>query len=144
MEITVRTARPDDFESIARLNHEELHYDFPPLETYQRLVELLHRKSHLVVVAEADGVVVGYLHACDYDLIYADPLKNVMGIAVSERFRHRGAGSLLLKAVEQWAERTGAAGVRIASGEERQGAHAFYRACGYLDKKRKISFEKIL
>ena len=91
----------------------------------------------------ADGRVAGYLHLCDYDLLYAPPLKNVLGIAVASRFRRQGIGRALLQAGEDWARRTGAAGVRLVSGASRTGAHAFYRRCGYGGVKQQINFKKM-
>ncbi len=70
-------------------------------------------------------------------------MKNIMGIAVSSSFRKKGAGRALLKAVEDWAQKDGAAGVRLASGAERTGALAFYRRCGYTGGKRQIRFQKM-
>ena len=86
--------------------------------------------------------MIGYVHANDYDVIYAPPMKNIMGIAVSNRFRKEGVGRALLAAVEAWARETGAWGIRLVSGAERTGAHEFYRHCGYSGEKRQVNFKK--
>lgn len=65
-----------------------------------------------------------------------------MGIAVSKQYKRQGVGKALLEAVEEWAKKTGASGVRLVSGETRSGAHAFYRYCGYEGEKRQINFKK--
>ncbi|MEG0711801.1 MAG: GNAT family N-acetyltransferase, partial [Niameybacter sp.] len=85
---------------------------------------------------------IGYVHANDYDVIYAPHMKNIMGIAVSKQYKRQGVGKALLEAVEEWAKKTGASGVRLVSGETRSGAHTFYRYCGYEGEKRQINFKK--
>lgn len=80
----------------------------------------------------------------DYDLLYAPHYKNIMGIAVSPKYRRQGVGSSLLSAVEQWASETGAEAVRLCSGEERKGAHEFYKSLGYVNSKKQLNFSKKL
>ena len=73
-----------------------------------------------IYVALIDGNVIGYVHANDYDVIYAPHMKNIMGIAVSSNFRKMGIGKALLDSVEHWARDTGASGVRMVSGATRK------------------------
>ena len=63
--------------------------------------------------------------------MYFDPMKNILGIAVFTEFRRRGVATKLITAGEQWARDTGAIGVRLVSGYDREGAHAFYERMGY-------------
>lgn len=142
MKLSVRSAKPEDAAAIARLSREEMGYDFPAEQTARRLKKLLAEPGNRIFVAEAENEIVGYVHANDYDVLYAPHMKNIMGIAVSSNFRRNGAGRLLLASVEQWARETGAAGVRLVSGASRTGAHAFYRACGYEEKKDQKNFRK--
>ena len=74
---------------------------------------------------------------------YFEPLKNILGIAVDPHFQRHGIGRALLRAAENWAEQTGAAGVRLVSGGERAGAHSFYRSCGYTCTKKQLNFKKM-
>lgn len=142
MEVLIRDAVLEDWEELARLNREEMGYDYPPEQTREKLLKLLKNSGDKILVAQYEGKLAGYLHLCDYDLLYADPLKNVMGIAVSADCRRMGIGRLLLEAGEKWAKETGAAGVRLNSGETRTGAHAFYRAMGYESRKKQMNFKK--
>ena len=96
-----------------------------------------------IFVAELEGRVIGYVHLADYDVLYAPPMKNIMGIAVSPQYRRKGVGRVLLEAGEKWAAETGAAGVRLVSGESRTEAHAFYRSLGYQSPKRQINLKKV-
>ena len=144
MEWTIREARLSDCAAIARLNREEMGYDYPEEQTREKLRACLANPAHKILVAEGGGEVLGYLHLADYDVLYFPHLKNVLGLAVSHRCRRQGAGKALLAAGEAWARETGAAGVRLVSGEARKGAHAFYQSQGYSGNKPQRNFKKPL
>lgn len=143
MEIEIRPAVPGDSEALARLNRESMGYDYPPEKTEGQLRKLLSDGKNGIFVAEAAGKVVGYVHLTDYDLLYADHMKNIMGIAVDPACRRMGVGKALLTAAEEWAKETGADGVRLVSGETRTGAHAFYRSLGYEGNKMQLNLKKM-
>lgn len=142
-DVEIRRATLDDAQGICRLNREDLGYTYDPVKTENRLRFLMGRPDHRVLVAVLDSQIAGYIHACSYDLLYADPMKNIMGIAVKDAFRRRGVGKALLEAVESWARQDGAAGVRLASGSDRKAAHRFYLSCGYTKNKEKLNFSKV-
>ena len=143
--VTIRQAKPEDATAIQRLNQEGLGYDYP-LEKTRALLELFSgREDQCVLVAELDGeLVIGYIHLEDYQTLYFDPMKNVLGIAVLPAFRRTGVATKLLTAGEQWAKETGASGIRLNSGSAREGAHAFYEHLGYESKKLQKHFIKRL
>lgn len=142
MDITIRKCILADCEQIVLLNKNEMGYDFPFDITKRRLEKVLDDKNHKINVAVIDNKVVGYVHANNYDLLYAPHLKNILGIAVSSDYKRMGIGKLLLNSIEKWADETGATGVRLVSGATRLGAHEFYRACGYSKEKKQINFKK--
>lgn len=158
MNLKIREAEARDGQDIARLNQEDLGYEYSIQGTREKLEQVLSSGKDKVFVAvmEEDGeerlsgrtlekaaFVVGYIHACDYDVLYCPHLKNIMGIAVSSEYRGRGIGRALLEQVELWAKESGAIGVRLVSGAGRTGAHEFYRRCGYTGGKEQINFKKI-
>lgn len=134
----------DDYESIHNLNCDEMGYRVPIDMTKQKLDQIIKSERDKVFVATVSGAVVGYVHANDYDVIYAPHMKNIMGIAVSSEYKRQGIGKELLFAVEQWAKDSGALAVRLVSGSRRTGAHDFYRHCGYKLEKEQINFKKSL
>lgn len=140
--ITVREGALSDCESIYLISRNDLGYDYPLKETAVRLEMILKSKKDKVFVAEYGGRVIGYIHACDYDVIYAPSMKNILGLAVDSRYRRLGAGKALLSAAESWAKETGAAGIRLCSGAERKEAHEFYKNCGYTCSKQQLNFKK--
>ena len=143
MEFEIREATIADADEIYILNRDEMGYEFPVEQTKEKLIKLLSNSSDKIFVAVAENKVVGYVHANDYDVIYAPHMKNIMGIAVSKDYKRNGIGVALLQSVENWAKQTGASGVRLVSGESRTGAHEFYRHCGYAGEKKQINFKKI-
>ena len=106
----IRDAVLDDAEGICNLNRDDLGYSYPPAKTREKLAALLKGGKDRVFVAEINGEVAGYIHACDYDTLYMPHLKNIMGIAVSREHRREGIGKALLSAVEKWAWETGEVG----------------------------------
>lgn len=141
-EIIIRDAGIQDAEALVELNRLEMGYEYPVEKTKEKLAALLAGGKDKILVAEMDGAVVGYVHLNDYDLLYADHMKNIMGIAVSSRHRRMGIGAKLLTAAEGWARESGADGVRLVSGESRTGAHAFYRSLGYEGNKMQLNLKK--
>lgn len=118
-------------------------YEYPIEDTKKQLQQILNDSNHKIYVAVVADKVVGYIHANNYDLLYAPHLKNIMGIAVSSDFRKNGIGKMLLAEVEKWAKDTGAFGVRLLSGATRIGAHDFYKSCGYEGNKGQKNFKKM-
>ena len=57
-----------------------------------------------IFVAEIEHLVVGYVHATKYDLLYANSMVNIMGSAVLEEYRHNGIATKLMDSVEEWAQ----------------------------------------
>ncbi|BCN30759.1 GNAT family N-acetyltransferase [Anaeromicropila herbilytica] len=144
MNIEIRECNIEDARYIYELNRDEMEYDYPFEQTIDKLERILSSKNDKVFVAIIQDIVVGYVHANDYDVIYTPHMKNIMGIAVSSKYKGNGIGKALLTEVENWAKETGAYGIRLVSGEERSGAHEFYRHCGYIENKRQINFKKIV
>ena len=138
----IREALDKDFMRIYELNRDALGYDYPVEKTWERLMKVIRRPTDKIYVACEDGRVVGYVHAADYECTYMDSLKNLMGIAVDAAYRDQGIGLALLEKAEKWAREEHCAGVRVVSGTHRDGAHEFYRSCGYEEGTDKKTFFK--
>ncbi len=143
MQVKIREFQMTDSKAIYDLNREEMGYEYPLEDTKAKLHQLSSSQCDKIYVAVVDEEVVGYIHANDYNLIYAPHMKNIMGIAVSSHWKRQGIGRALLARVEAWAQETGAKGVRLVSGASRTGAHAFYRSCGYSGDKMQLNLKKM-
>ncbi len=142
-DIVILEAARDDFKRICELNRTALGYDYPEDKTLDRLKVVLGRPADRVFIAEYMGETAGYVHAADYECAYCDSLKNIMAIAVDERYRGLGVGRKLLEAAECWAKSCGCTGVRLVSGIARTDAHKFYLSCGYTLRKEAKNFIKL-
>lgn len=143
MDFQIRKCRIEDANYIYQLDCSEMGYEYSVDKTKSKLDRLLKSDKDKIFVATVQNVVVGYIHANDYDVLYAPHMKNIMGIAVSNEYKKHGIGKALLTEVERWAKETGASGIRLVSGSTRTGAHEFYRRCGYDGGKQQINFKKI-
>lgn len=52
-------------------------YEYPVDKTKNKLEHLLKSDKDKIFVATVQSIVVGYIHANDYDVIYAPHMKNV-------------------------------------------------------------------
>jgi predicted N-acetyltransferase YhbS len=142
--MNIREARPEDAARLAEISDVALGYASPPEDTRRRLIDVTAKPEHFLRVAEDErGEVIGFIHACSYDTLYYDPVKYVMALAVDPAWQGKGVGKALLTACEEWAKADGAMGVRLSSGSNRLGAHAFYKHLGYAVRKEQKSFWKI-
>lgn len=141
--MNIRLAVLEDAEEIQKVNTEELHYDYPLGKTKEMLKLILSLDWQVIYVAEIDGEFAGYVQAHKYLGTFGDLFVNIMALAVSSQFQGHGVGKALMTAAETWAKDIGAEGVRLNSGEERPGAHAFYEKIGYEKAKFQAKFQKV-
>lgn len=141
-EFFIRECCAEDADSLYKINRDSLGYDYPLELTKNKLEKLIESPAEKIFVAVVENKIVGYIHASDYDVIYADHYKNILGIAVDEKYRQNGIGKALLSEAEKWGKETGAVGIRLCSGSTRTEAHLFYRHCGYKNCKEQINFKK--
>ena len=144
MEFDIRPRRIEDAVGIQQLNARELGYDFPLIKTTEKLRRALESGRNFIAVAVCGDRVIGYIHAVDYDVLYAPPMKDILALAVNGEYRRSGVGKALLQAVEAWAIESGAVGIRLVSGSSRTEAHKFYKKCGYICSKEQYNFKKMI
>lgn len=140
----LRLCQEQDCHDIWCINKEELGYDVPFEVAHMQMRKIMDDPTQQIYVYESDRKVVGYIHACIYNLLYAEPLVNILGIAVSKAYQHHGIGGLLLLMVEDWACGNNIVGVQLNTGTKREIAHKFYEAWGYECRKEQLHFYKQL
>ena len=133
---------PTDRASVANLVR-QLGYDVTEEDVESRIADISSRHDHLLLVADF-GVTVGWVHAYEVALVEDERFVEVGGLVVSDVARRRGSGTLLMIEVEKWAAGRGIGLVKLRSRVKRKGAHRFYRALGYREIKRQLTFAKRL
>lgn len=121
----------------------QLGYEATDAEVERRITDIVARPDHLALVAEF-GVTVGWIHAYEVRLVEAPLFVEIGGLVVSDTARRRGTGTLLMRAVERWTAERGIGNVRLRSNIKRKKAHKFYRALGYSEIKKSLTFSKEL
>lgn len=144
MKYIIRDATSQDTEFICRINKYAMGYDYPKEKTKYQLEKVLCDDNQKIFVAEIEHLVVGYVHATKNDLLYANSMVNIMGVAVLEEYRHNGIATKLMDSVEEWAKNICADAIRLTSGKEREEAHKFYDNVGFERKKEQINFVRRL
>ncbi len=126
----VRAMAVGDLEAVRPLL-EQLGYDIELDEIKQRFDVVSESDAHILLVAESDGRVIGFLH------IFARPALEkpleavVQSLVVDGSSRLGGVGKLLMATAERWASERGFRSVALASQIDRDDAYAFYTRLGY-------------
>ena len=65
----IRKAVFADLDGLIKLNENELGYQLSEVIVQKQLNKVIASESHLLLVAELDGNIVGYAHASEYDVL---------------------------------------------------------------------------
>ena len=111
--------------------------------SYERLLDIVYGQSHVGLIAERDGVPVGFLLMLDQlpDEVTAMPQGFVAYMAVEPEVRRSGAGRALLEAAEDEAKRRALPYMGLMVTEENAAARALYERAGYRTERRLLCKE---
>ncbi|NOT43373.1 MAG: GNAT family N-acetyltransferase [Acidobacteria bacterium] len=137
----VRSATVEDWEAISRLN-EGLGRHAEGGAIKASLARLLGSERDLVVVAESDGRVVGWVHAAEREILGSGRRSEIVGLVVDDAYRGRGTGRSLVAEAEAWARSRGIAEVVVRSNIVRPESHPFYERLGYARSKTQHVYRK--
>ena len=145
-DIEIREAEVSDAGQLADICRNEMGYDCTDaqVEAALRGLDTGREQVYAAVSGDADARVLGFVHVERYQVLYFDPMANILGLAVSHSAHRRGIGTALMQAAETWAEAQGITSMRLNSGAGRKDAHAFYKAIGYTERKEQYRFIKPL
>ena len=157
MEISVRKATAEDYNSLCELFDEidTLHRDNLPhlfqkpsgsVREQEYYSGLIADENVGLFVAEADGKLVGFVHAIVRDtpafpVFVPRRYAIVDGIVVKSEFQNRGIGIILMDKMQEWAIAKGAASIELNVYEFNETAISFYEKLGYQTLSRKMSKE---
>jgi ribosomal protein S18 acetylase RimI-like enzyme len=111
----------------------ELGYETTNAEMRQRLKSILRDARLRTFVAEIDNQVCGVIGTLTHaSHEHNDSSGKIIALVVSEKQRHTGIGRALIAAAEQDFAERGVKRVSLTTRFNREDAHQFYEALGYL------------
>ncbi|BDR56612.1 GNAT family N-acetyltransferase [Xylocopilactobacillus apis] len=141
----IRNAKVNDSEAIKDLCENELEYQTDlSLVKSQLSFITSHSDQQIIIVAEDNNLVVGFVHAQLYITLYSAPSLNILGLAVSKKYQKQGIGKTLMAKIESLALKNDIHQIRLNSGVERISAHRFYESVGYIHNKDQARYGKII
>ncbi len=160
MEISVRKATADDYNSLCELFDEgdALHRDNLPhlFQIFQKpsgaareqdyYLGLIADENVALLVAEAGEKHIGFVHAIVRDtpaipVFVPRRYAIVDGIVVKSGFQNQGIGKILMDKMQEWAIARGATSIELNVYEFNVTAISFYERLGYQTFSRKMSKE---
>lgn len=146
-EIKIRPLQQQDMEAVMRLHRElgwnpAFHADGSTL--LQRLKSLITEDNALLLVAEIDGKVIGYIHSeiITY-LLFAGREMMITEVFVREKARGKGVGKALIGAMEAEAVKQRCFRLSVLNSRERESyQRGFYPSLGYEERTQTALFTK--
>ncbi len=109
------------------------------------LVEKIHAdpQKYLLAAFDEAGVLCGSLLGVVFEDICGDgrPILLVENVAVLPEYQGKGVGKAMFREIEAWGREQNCHYEILVSGNQRTGAHKFYRALGFEEVK---GFKKYL
>jgi predicted N-acetyltransferase YhbS len=141
--VAIRPAQIDDAADIARLAT-DLGYPTTDAEMRGRIGRLLQSELYLLLVAEQDSKVIGWLAAERRLLLESGERAEIVGLIVAQAARRGGTGRTLVRAAEEWAHRQGLSTISVRSNVARLESHPFYERLGYVRTKTQHAYTRRL
>ncbi|PGZ89000.1 GNAT family N-acetyltransferase [Bacillus sp. AFS029533] len=143
MEIKYRIASTNDSSEIARLSG-QLGYNVEKDEVIERLNKIINQNDHVVIVAEIESQLIGWIHAHGRYLIESPPYVEIGGLIVDSTYRGQKIGKLLVERCEEWSKLSGFKEIRVRTNETRIETLIFYEKIGFKNTKSQKVFNKEL
>lgn len=148
-ETKIRPLQPGDLDAVMKL-HRELGWN-PAFRAdgstlRQRLSALINEENALLLVAEHNKKVVGYIHGeiVTY-LLFAGSEMLISEVFVMERMRGKGVGKALIEAMETEAVKQRCFRISVLNSRERESyKRGFYPSLGYEERQGTAVFIKRL
>lgn len=140
MEINIRDYTENDFDAIYQLSKELGYTETNKVIFSRRLKNLLKNDLNMVLVAESNSRVIGWLHVFVAYRLASEPFMEIGGMVVSSTFRRQGIGTMLIERSMELAFNQGLK-IRIRCNITRTDTHHFYKESGFSIVKTQHVFE---
>jgi N-acetylglutamate synthase-like GNAT family acetyltransferase len=142
MQIEIRQAKIKDLERLKVLL-EQLGYDKSKEWLNTKLQIYLNSDIYEVLVAEDDGIIVGFITLTLQESFVFDKCMHVETLVIDEKIRGKGIGRELMIAAENFARDNSCdlIGLFTLNKRRKDGTHNFYEKMGYQDQdKRELTY----
>ena len=141
--MVVRDAHPADSPAVHRLIGQLS--DVPDEATFRaRFERVLCEDGHRIIVAEADGRLVGVLYVFERPALEKPCEAVVQALVVDSEARSGGVGEVLMREAETWAQARQLPSASLYSRVDRTRSHAFYERLGYRVKGTSVRMDRAL
>lgn len=135
MGIKIRHARATDYGQVMRLYGEfvkdQARFAGKGNDSYRKVLK--SRTATLDLAVDGRNILGFVSYSIRSVVRYPRPILEVEEFFVSDEYRRRGIGSMLMKHILRIAKKKKCAYVFLASGKDRTGAHAFYKNFGFTE-----------
>jgi len=124
----LRRGEPRDYAAINELASTLVDFEADRRAAFEAVVA---SADHDLIVAEADGTVVGFAHLLTYhDLTHGAPAGELLGLIVREDMRRRGIATALMREIIHLARERGVGEFHINTEPDNEAAKALYASLG--------------
>lgn len=109
-----------------------------------KILDVLNHDDEKIFIAVCDDEVIGYIYVNIYDVLYQEPIANVVSFILNMNKKHNGIGKTLIEAAENWAKDKGIKKARIVSDVNRTHGHSLFKKLGYVINETDFEFKKVL
>ncbi|MBD5129195.1 MAG: GNAT family N-acetyltransferase [Ruminococcaceae bacterium] len=139
-DIMFHKCRIEDAAGLCELIQNELGYSDVTADEVRSNIEKMQGDDYFTIVAEENGVILGYVSAVREVSLEAGEYYRVIGLAVRSEYQGQRLGTALLTLAESNAKANGARLITLSSQFKRTEAHEFYEKLGYA--KTSFAFKK--
>lgn len=107
-----------------------------------KVLDVLNHDDEKIFIAVCDDEVIGYIYVNIYDVLYQEPIANVVSFILNMNKKHNGVGKTLIEAAENWAKDKGIKKARIVSDVNRTHGHSLFKKLGYVINETDFEFKK--
>lgn len=132
--IAIRHAEPTDIPALVDLMR-ELGYPADADMLGRKLEWFDASNMDALLVAEQEDTVVACIGLHAMELLPSGKLGRISVVVVAPKVRRQGIGKRLLDAAIAYFDSQECTLVEVTSGEQRQEAHALYRAFGFVERR---------
>ena len=116
----IRSIKPQDYHDIHELNV-KAGYEYEEEKVKARIQNLIDTAIDIVMVAELDGKVIGYIHGTPYNTLYSDKLMSIVQFVFTKEHREdKRLISDIIAKFEADVKRNGYTGLRMAADADRK------------------------